>query len=238
MFHRLILKYRFPFIFLAHLLLIPISNYLAFWLRFDGDIPQHYMGLLLQMLPWLVLLRISLFALYRLFRGLWRYTSVWDLTKILSATLISGFLFFLLTHVILGITEYPRSVFIIDSVLLVFFMGGIRLPWRIYREMTRQSHHGKRVLIYGAGDAGEMIIRDMKQHPDYKYNPVALIDDNSSKVGQDIHGVPIVGTRNRLSKIIPEYRIDEVILAIPSSDPLVKREVLKCLEPFHIPIKT
>jgi FlaA1/EpsC-like NDP-sugar epimerase len=238
MFHRLIIKYRFPFIFITHFLLVPLSNYLAFWLRFDGSIPPTYWNLMVRMLPALILLRISTLAAYRLFRGLWRYTSVWDLTKILFATLISSFLFFILTHVILGIIEYPRSVFIFDSILLVFFMGGVRLPWRIYREVTRRSRHGKRVLVYGAGDAGEMIIRDMKQHPDYNYNPVALIDDNASKVGQDIHGVPIVGTRNRLSRIIPELKIDEVILAIPSSDPFVKREVLKCLEPFHIPIKT
>jgi len=238
MVRRLFIKYRFPFIVLAHLLIIFLSNYLAFWLRFDGNIPANYARLMVSSLPWLLLIRISTLIAYRLYRGLWRYTSVWDLSKIVQVTLISSFVFFLFTHFILGIREYPRSVFLFDSVLLIFFMGGIRMPWRIYRELKRKSRKGKRVLIFGAGDAGEMIIRDMRQHPEYNYNPVGFIDDNPMKVRQDIHGVPVIGTREQLGRIIPEYKIEEMILAIPGSSPQAKREVLKYLEPFHIPIKT
>src|SRR4030095_3384625 len=82
------------------------------------------------------------------------------------------------------------------------------------------------------------IVRDMKQHPEYKYNPIGFIDDNPSKVGHSIHGVPVLGTRKSLSKMIPLQKIEEVIFAVPSADPALKREMLTHLESFNIPIKT
>jgi len=231
-----LIRHRLPFVVAAHFLLILASNYLAFLLRFDGEIPSRYLNLMFKMLPGLILLRGSTFLLYRLYKGLWRYTGISDLWRIVLATFLSTCLFYALVR-ILGMREYPRSVFIIDTVLLICFLGGIRLPWRIYREYSRQEK-GKRVLIYGAGDAGEMIVRDMKQHPEYRYRPVGFIDDNPSKVGQSIHGIPVVGTRSALSKVIPAEKIEEVILAVPSADPSTTRDMLSYLEPFNIPIKT
>ncbi|MCI0415993.1 polysaccharide biosynthesis protein [bacterium] len=236
-FSKFIIRHRLPLIVLTNFVLIALSNYLAFWLRFDGEIPPKSFELMKDMLPVLILIRASLFFVYHLYRGLWRYTGIWELWSILSATFIGSTIFFVLTHFILGIPAYPRSIFIIDSILLVFFLGGIRLPWRIYREFIRTAK-GKRVLIYGAGDAGEMIVRDMKNHPQYRYNPIGFVDDDGAKAGQSIHGVPVLGTRNSLSSIIPDRRVEEVILAIPSAEPCVVREVLRHLEPFNIPIKT
>jgi FlaA1/EpsC-like NDP-sugar epimerase len=83
-----------------------------------------------------------------------------------------------------------------------------------------------------------MIARDMKQHPEYRYHPIGFIDDNPSKVGQSIHGIPVLGTRNGLAKIISSKKIEEVIFAVPSADPTVRRGVFAQLEPFKIPIKT
>jgi FlaA1/EpsC-like NDP-sugar epimerase len=192
---------------------------------------------MVRMMPWLILARGGTFLIQNTYRGLWRYTSIWDLWKIVFGTFLSSLVFFLFVRFGEGLKEYPRSIFVIDLVFLIFLMGGIRLPWRIYREFSRRSK-GKRVLIYGAGDAGEMIVRDMKQHPEYKYNPIGFIDDNPSKVGHSIHGVPVLGTRKSLSKMIPLQKIEEVIFAVPSADPALKREMLTHLESFNIPIKT
>ncbi len=234
---RFIIRHRLPLIVFTNFVLIALCNYLAFWLRFDGDIPPKSFELMTQMLPSLIFIRGSLFFIYRLYRGLWRYTGIWDLWNIVSSTFLGTILFYILTHLILGHSSYPRSIFIVDSILLIFVLGGIRLPWRIYREFIRTAK-GKRVLIYGAGDAGEMIVRDMKKHPQYRYNPIGFVDDDGGKSGQSIHGVPVLGSRNSLSKIIPERRVEEVILAIPSAEPSIVREVLRILEPFNIPIKT
>ena len=235
---KAIIKRRLPLVVAAHLVLIVISNYVAFWLRFDGHIPEHYTQIMLEMLPWLVVVRGCAFLLHRLYKGLWRYTGIWDLWNIVSASVLGSLAFFILIHAILGQKEYPRSVFALDTILLVFFLGGLRLPWRIHRELSRREKKGKRVLIYGAGDAGEMIARDMKQHPEYRYDPVGFIDDDGSKVGQSIHGLPVFGTREALPKVIAKRNIDEVVVAIPSALPSTMREVLKGLEPFNIPIKT
>jgi FlaA1/EpsC-like NDP-sugar epimerase len=223
-----------------HFLLIPIANYLAFWLRFDGDIPPQSFKLMVATLPWLLLFRSAIFLLYRLYQGLWRYTGIWDLWSIIISSLLSSSFFFILVHGILRQTSYPRSVFIIDTILLIFFLGGVRLLWRIRRELTRSSRSTdkKRVLIYGAGDAGEMIARDMKHSRDYLYDPVGFIDDDLNKVGRRIHGIPVLGTRRSLPEMIPAKRIHEVVVSIPSCDPSIIREIVKTLEPFNIPIKT
>src|SRR5687768_3251685 len=92
----LLIRFHRTFVIALHLLLIPLSNYLAFWLRFDGEIPAKFLGLMLQMFPVLILSRGLFFLLYRLYQGLWRYTSISDLWNILSSTMLSSFLFYIL----------------------------------------------------------------------------------------------------------------------------------------------
>ncbi len=234
---HILIRYRLILVIAVHVALILLSNYLAFMLRFEGEIPGIYRRLMIQMFPLLLAVRGSIFVLHRLYKGLWRYTSIWDLWKIVTAVLLSSLLFFVFSEFISSTRQYPRSIYVIDSLLLVVFLGGVRLPWRIYRELSRGSR-GKRVLIYGAGDAGEMIVRDMKQHPDYRYNPVGFVDDDKAKVGQSIHGVGVLGTGKDLPVILADNNVEEIILAIPGCAPSVKREVLSHLEPFKIPIKT
>ena len=146
-------------------------------------------------------------------------------------------LFFLLTQTPLGPPIYPRSVFIVDALLLMLLLGAVRLSRRVFAELPR-PHHGKRVLIFGAGDAGELIVRDMKASASYGYHPVGFVDDDKAKVGLRIHGVPVVGTRAELPAILRRYRPQEVILAIPHAEPVTIRAVVRALEQFKVPIKT
>src|SRR6266545_4767643 len=129
------LNYRRAFVIALHILLMVAANYLAFWLRFDGAIPSEVRGLWWQVLPWLVLIRGLTFIPFRLYQGLWRYTGIWDLRNIITGVLTSTFAFSLVVYWGLGLTGYPRSVLIIDTVLLTCFLGGIRLGRRLYREM-------------------------------------------------------------------------------------------------------
>ncbi|TLY12713.1 MAG: polysaccharide biosynthesis protein, partial [Nitrospirae bacterium] len=216
---------------------IIVANYFAFWLRFDGVIPHEDLLLFAQMLPSLILVRGAVFIPFRLYEGLWRYTSIWDLRNIIAAVTISSVLFYVLVHGLFVQTLYPRSIFIIDSVLLICLLGGIRLTRRIYRELGHIDRY-KRILIYGAGDAGEMIVRDIKNNSVYEYEPVGFIDDDQTKLGQRIHGVKVLGTRQTLVKVIPEEKPDAVLVAIPSIQPSALRKLVKALEPFKVPIKT
>jgi FlaA1/EpsC-like NDP-sugar epimerase len=221
-----------------HIVLIALANYLAFWIRFDGVIPAQEIALFIQMMPWLVLIRGVIFIPLRLYQGLWRYTGIWDLRNVIYGVFSSTAVFYFLVHWGLGLPKYPLSVFIIDSLLLIFFMGGSRLARRLYHGV-RQVHRGKRVLIYGAGDAGEMIVRDIKNNGAlYDYEPIGFIDDSASKIGQRIHGLPVLGSRQDLPKILRSHKIAEVLLAIPSASPALVRQILTALELFKIPIKT
>ena len=235
MLRRLRLPWWRWLVIVSHLQLVVVANYLAFWLRFDGAIPPRELSILLQMLPWLVVIRGLVFIPFRLYGGLWRYTGIYDLRDLGAAVAVSTFCFYLVVHWGFGLTDYPRSVFVVDSMLLIFFVGGLRVGRRIYREQ-RHSRRKKRVLVYGAGDAGEMVVRDMKKQIDYQ--PVGFIDDDASKVGQRIHGVVVLGTRERLATVVKAEKPDEVLVAIPGADPSAVRAIVRALEPFKLPIKT
>jgi len=234
----MLLKYRRFLNVGFHTVLIVLANYLAFWIRFDGVIPEQEIALFIQMIPWLVLIRGVIFIPLRLYQGLWRYTGIWDLRNVIYGVLSSTAVFYAVVHWGMGLVKYPLSVFIIDSLLLIFFMGGSRLARRLYHGVG-QVHRGKRVLIYGAGDAGEMIVRDIKNNGAlYDYEPIGFIDDSASKIGQRIHGLPVLGSRQDLPKILRSHKIAEVLLAIPSASPALVRQILTALELFKIPIKT
>src|SRR5574337_206761 len=234
---RLLFTYRRPLVVVLHLALIVLANYLAFWLRFDGAVPDYEVRLFVEMLPWLLVIRGVTFVPFRLYEGLWRYTSIGDLRNIIGGALASTVIFYAFVHCGLGLTRYPSSVFLIDLLLLVSLLGGIRLTRRIYRELG-QLEREKRVLIYGAGDAGEMVVRDMKYNLFYDYEPIGFLDDNPAKTGQRIHGVKVLGTRDALNKILTEKQPNMILVAMPRAEPFVIRELVKALEPFKIPIKT
>ena len=238
MMKTIVIKYRRFLIVQFHILLIALANYLAFWVRFDGAIPDQEIALLIAMMPWLIVIRGLTFVPFQLYKGLWRYTGIWDLRNVIAGALTSTVMFYVLVHWIFGLRKYPLSIFIIDSLLLIFFMGGARLARRLYHGVGQLSG-GRRVLIYGAGDAGEMIVRDIKNNGAfYDYQPVGFIDDNPNIVGRRIHGVEVLGTRKDLAKILTTEKLHEVVLAIPSAEPAMIREVVSALQPFKVPIRT
>ena len=232
------IKFRRPFIVGFHIVLIVVANYLAFWIRFDGVITDEVKSLFVEMIPWLVVIRGLTFVPLQLYKGLWRYTGIWDLRNVIAGVTGSTVLFYILVHWIFGLRGYPLSIFIIDSLLLIFLMGGVRLARRLYFGLKLASS-GKQVLIYGAGDAGEMIVRAIRNNGgSYDYQPFGFIDDDPSKVGQWIHGVPVLGPRDKMPGILQSNQVDEVLLAIPSASPSLIRQILTVLEPFKVPIKT
>jgi FlaA1/EpsC-like NDP-sugar epimerase len=232
------MKLRRPLIVGFHILMIVLANYLAFWLRFDGVIPNESLALMIKMLPWLIVIRGLMFVPLQLYKGLWRYTGIWDLRNVIIGVIGSTIVFYVVVHWGYALKGYPRSIFIIDSLLLIFFMGGSRLAHRLHAGLNRASA-GKQVLIYGAGDAGEMIVRAIRNNGAvYDYQPIGFIDDNPNKVGQRIHGVPVLGRRDRLPKILQTHQVDEVLLAIPSASAALIRQIVTVLEPFKVSIKT
>jgi FlaA1/EpsC-like NDP-sugar epimerase len=223
-------------VLLADALLAVAGNYFAFWLRFDGSIPAAYWILWLQTIPCLVLLRGLAFVSFHLYDSVWQYVGLRDLRAITASVTASSVLFCLLIRGVLELRAYPRSVFVVDLVLVVFLMAAVRVSWRLGREY-RANARTKSVLIFGAGDAGETIVREILSGGEHGYRPVGFVDDDPAKVGQRIHGVPVLGTRADLPRIIAETNPSEVLVAIARATPQMLRQVVNSLESHKVPIK-
>ena len=234
---RLALTYRRTTSVALHTLLILLSNFLAFQLRFDSSVPPNVVQAARQTAVLLVLVRSAVFVPFRLYEGLWRYASIWDLSRIILGVLASSAVFYGIVRWVMPVQDYPRSVMLIDAMLLIVFMGGARMGRRILNEA--RSHAGtRRVLVFGAGNAGEMIVRDMLRSPDYGSTPIGFIDDDAAKVGKRIHGVPVVGTRKDLTRYLVRHKPDEILIAVPSESPASIRQIAASLRAFKIPIST
>jgi FlaA1/EpsC-like NDP-sugar epimerase len=231
-----LLRYRGVIIWAFHMALAMASTYIAFLIRFDGAIPARYGMVWRDTFAALLVARGAMFVVFRLYEGLWKYTSVGDLLNILVSVGLSSLLFFVFIREQIGL-HYPPSILLIDALLLTGLAGGVRLVARAHRDLVA-ANGGRRVLIYGAGDAGEAVVREMRLTLSNDYNPVGFVDDDRSKVGQRIHGVSVLGTRHDLSEIIRCHKPEEVLVTIPRADPETYRAVVRVLEPFQLPIKT
>ena len=234
-------RHRRLLIIALHLALAVASYGLAFVLRFDGEFPSFYSSLFFATVTPLILLRVGSFVYFRLYSGWWTYVGVRDMIALLKAVGVSSVLFasFL---VLAGFAPgYPRSVLIIDALLTVALMGGVRFGLRVVRESRRPVAAGprpRRVMIIGAGDAGELLLREMHNNPRLGYMPVGFVDDDSRKTGFHIHGVAVLGATSSLAQIIAAHPADELIIAIPSaSREQIQTIVDRCLalkRPFKI----
>ncbi|MBI5074988.1 MAG: polysaccharide biosynthesis protein [Nitrospirae bacterium] len=227
---------------LLHLLQVAAANYFAFVLRFDGFISplshndqfSNFIGYL----PALLAIRLAMYTGFGLYKDLWKYSSVRDLVKLVWTILLGSGLFFVLVRLILNDTHYPRSIYILDGLLLLMISGGTRLGFRVFREYLEKQVSSKKVLIIGAGDAGEMIVRDMLNNARYNIEPIGFIDDDLHKRGMQIHGLPIFGPRERIAAVVAQHQPDEILIALPAMSAKVIREVYEYCKQFNLPVKT
>ena len=213
------------------------SNATAFLLRFEGRVPPPDWAAHLAMVPVLLVVRMCGFAAFGGFRGLWRYASLYDLRNIVAAVVSSSLVFYILVAWVFAQPDYPRSVYVIDSLVLIMLLGGQRLFRRAYHEL-RIRPRGKRVLLVGAGNAAELIVRDMLHNPDYDYQPIGFVDDDPAKQGVHIHGLPVLGMIEDLPRVVEKTRPDDVLIALPSAPSTVSRRVVVALQPFSVQIST
>jgi len=234
---KFLLRYRRILLTVLDVGLIVLANYVAFWLRFDGQIPAEAHRLFIGMLPWLLVIRGLAFVVFRLNEGLWRYVSIWDVKKIVVGVLTGTLAFYGVVAWGFEATEYPRAIYFMDSIVLVGLLVGLRLAVRLFRERKILSRM-KRLLIIGAGDAGAEIVRDMQVNPSCSYVPIGFVDDDPSKIGKRIHGVQVLGTRYDLAELLQTVKPEEVLIALPGVEPVIVRDITTLLAPFKLPIKT
>jgi FlaA1/EpsC-like NDP-sugar epimerase len=214
-------KIRISFFITADLFLIALSVYLAFLLRFDGEIPGQYLGGALPgtiILAWVFCLPIFYFS--RLYSFSWSYVSTEELVSLVKAItlgfgLLGASLFIFRDEPIFR--GYPRSVLFIGYLLVFIFCGSIRFAKRIYLQIFKKGAEGReKTLIVGAGDAGEQILRSI-QASRSSYLPIGFVDDSPAKAGVTIHGLKVLGGINDIPETIEENQIEQMIVALPSA---------------------
>ena len=186
--------YQRVILLLIEAILVASSYYVAFALRFDGKIPPAQLTAYLQTVPWLLASRFLVAFAFRMHHRVWRYTGLWDLINLAAAGVVGTLLFATFVTLAINCPWIPRTVYAIDTVVVIILLGGARALRRILYEQDKREP-GRRVLIFGAGDAGELIVRDMLHNSDYRYSPVGFVDDDRIKVGRMIHGIRVLGTR-------------------------------------------
>jgi len=216
---------------------------LSYWLSFVvglWGLGRSYTHVFLSTLPMVIGCRLLFFWAFKLHRASWRYASITDLENILKAVASSQALIIALLVFITRLSGYPRRIFVIDALLLIFLLGGVRFAYRVIRERFRVNRGDGgplRTLIVGAGDAGEKIVRSLKYGGDGSRVVVGLLDDDPAKAGLRIHGVPVLGKTSQLAYVMQRTKIDEVIIAIASATNLLKRQIYSACSHSQVRVK-
>ena len=179
------------------------------------------------------------FKLFKCYSSLWRYAGEEELISILSACLVYVIPVYI-AHRLIGI-DYSILFYVVSTILIIGYTGGLRLVYRTGRRFkTRMivSQDSQRVLVVGAGSAGQMIINELKENPQLKKVPVGIIDDDINKIGRVIHNVKILGDTSRVKEIVEKENVDEIILAMANVDKARKSEIINICKETKCKLKT
>ena len=213
------------------------ANYLAFVIRFESVLSHVNLSQFLMYIPLLMAIRLFFHLRAGLYKSLWRYAGIRDMVDILWTSAAGSVLFMAAVVFLFGDMGYPRSIYAIDFMAFVSISGGTRLMIRIFNEYTVFRGGRKRVFIVGAGDPGEMAVRQIKMNGSRNsYEPVGFIDDDRYKKGLAIHGVPILGTKEQLTELIGKHMPDEILVSFPCGTESLKK-IYEFTKPFNIPVK-
>jgi FlaA1/EpsC-like NDP-sugar epimerase len=221
--------------------LIGAAWYLAFALRFDYGIPSRYERLLGETIAVVIAVKIVVFILFRLYDHWWRYLSIRDMWALARAVTVASLLAEVVVYLLDPVEglRVPRSIVVFDWLVLLALVMGARVLARTVIERPGRRGivaRGKEALIVGAGDAGQLIIREMRKSPGY--TPMGLVDDDPRKRNMRLHGVRVLGTISDLPHLLGDNRPDEVIIAIPSAGGEVRQWIVNVCRDAGVAVKT
>jgi len=240
---------NFYLLVLTDIIVFIVSICLAYSVRFSMRIPHGEYHNIMEVLPWLVIVKVATFFLLGVYRGMWRYTSMPDAVRLLKATLLATLIVMTGLTFINRFIGFPRSVFIADSIFTLFFCGGIRagirmlysikqkLPgWTADEDIT--PPHRINLILIGAGDAADKIIREVQGNPQSPFRVVCCLDDDSTKHHRSLLGIPIHGPVSHLKHYAETFQAEEVIIAMPSVGGDRMREIVAVCEKSGLSFKT
>ena len=228
-------------------LLITACFYAAMLIRFEFRIPAIELDLFQRVWPLLLCVKMGVFILFNLYRGMWRYTSLQDLINVLKAVFSSSLILMAVMLMVNRFQGYSRSVFIMDGVLTLIAIGGFRVLIRLY--FARGSGLGllpgfgrlrrrgaRKLMLIGAGDEGERVLREILDNPGMMMDPVGLLDDDPRKQGRMLHGVPVLGRVEDIADLTDQF--DEILVTAPSASGEQMRRIMNVCERTGKPLRT
>jgi len=235
-------------------LIIFTSFVISFFLRGQIGDNQGFFSRLSDFMGWyiliVILVKIPMLWFFGVYRRVWKYASLKDMIAILESvtlgSVIIAVIFYILSFPIsifninFDFPFFPRGIFVIDYLLTLTLIILSRFSERFFNELKFGSTvmRKKRVLIVGAGDAGEMIVREMIRQKNSEYMPIGFLDDDYSKIKNKIHGISVLGPISRMESVIKDYSVDEVIIAMPSASGSVRKEVAVKAREYGVNCKT
>jgi UDP-GlcNAc:undecaprenyl-phosphate GlcNAc-1-phosphate transferase len=182
---------------------------------------------------------MAMFLVMGVYRGIWRYTSVDDLVVFAKAIVLSAVATVLAILFAFRFEGVSRAVFILDALLMFMLLAGSRMAFRLFRKFlpAQIASDGCRVLIYGAGDGGELLLREIMNNRDLQYAPVGFVDDDPNKRGKVIHGLRVFGGNGSLESVCREQRVDEVLISSSRITDERVAEILHDCREAHVTLK-
>ncbi|MEX0827967.1 MAG: nucleoside-diphosphate sugar epimerase/dehydratase [Haliea sp.] len=217
-----------------------IAWHLAWLARFNFSFPYFGWELSLRLLPEVLLIQIVIFWYFGLYRGLWRFASIPDLWNVIKVAFLGALSISLVLFIQLRMQGIPRSILLMYPVLLIFLLGGPRMLYRVWREHGFNpraiQQTGERVLMIGAGRAGETLARDMLREG--QTLPIGFLDDDPGLRNTRVHGLPVFGPVEDVKKYASEYEIDLIVIAIPSASGQQMQRIVQYCEQANCEIRT
>ena len=240
---------NFCLVFITDAFLLCCAYYAAYWVRFDGHIAPTEMAMFSVSIGWIVALKMGVFIFMNLYRGMWRYTGLSDILNILMANLLALSVMALVLGLGTRFQGFSRGVVVIDFIVSTVLISGFRMMIRSFLQgsfinkrsakvLKSGSRTIRRVLIVGAGDTGEKLLREIVQNRDLGLDVVGFVDDNPFKQYHTIHGVRVLGNRSDIPEVVNKHQVDEIIIAIPSATAHQLRQVVNFCESAKKPFKS
>ncbi|MGL4730044.1 MAG: polysaccharide biosynthesis protein [Clostridium sp.] len=234
-------------IIIFDILFVIISLYIALGLRFDFNITGNYqLFFKVSVIP-LIIITLFFNKIFKLYDNIWKYASIDELFSIIYSVSLTNIVFIIYSYYISytflrsPYYRFPVTVHIIFWVLSVVTLGGLRFIIRLLSNKEIPKEDDKKqinTLLIGAGDAGALVIKEVKKHSHLRYNIVGIIDDNEDKKGKRISGIKVLGGRKSIVKACSDYEVEEIILAMPSVELQDKKEILNICKQTKCKLKT
>ncbi|MEP6818891.1 MAG: hypothetical protein ABJA18_05110 [bacterium] len=224
---------------LLDVILILLAYWGAYAVKFGALSGSTAWKLFLRTLPVLVFVKMASFLVMGVYRGLWRYTGLDDLIVFAKAVVLSSVLSVIVVLFAFRFEGFSRTVFLIDGLLMFMFLAGSRLAFRLFRQVIpiAKTAEGRRVLIYGAGDGGELLLRELQNNRGLRYSPVGFLDDDPAKSGKLIHGLKVYAGNGDLTSVCKQHDVDEVLISSTRMSEERLQEILDCCRAQDILVK-